>query len=99
MISASQVSGLQKIVEETIFKALSRRPKSQWRGVKEQARRLGVSERTLRGWLGKPVNPLPCSRVDGGKLLINDADADRWLRAQATEHDLDALAAKALKGF
>ncbi len=37
-----------------------------------------VSERTLREWIHRPVDPLPAVRV-GTKLLIRRRVFDRWL--------------------
>jgi hypothetical protein len=37
-----------------------------------------VSERTLRGWIHRAVDPLPAARV-GTKLLIRRRVFDRWL--------------------
>lgn len=37
-----------------------------------------VSERTIRGWVHRPIDPLPASRV-GTKILIRRAAFDRWV--------------------
>ena len=37
-----------------------------------------VSERKLREWIHRPVDPLPAARV-GAKLLIRRRVFDRWL--------------------
>ncbi len=42
-----------------------------------------VSERTLREWIHRPINPLPAVRV-GTKLLVRRSVFDRWLEG----HDL-----------
>jgi excisionase family DNA binding protein len=39
-----------------------------------------VSERTLREWIHRPVDPLPAARV-GAKLLIRRGAFDRWLES------------------
>ena len=40
-----------------------------------------VSERTLREWIHRPVNPLPAAQVDHGKILIKRGNLDLWLEA------------------
>lgn len=62
-----------------------------WLGVREAAKWAGVSERTLRTWLTLPLDPLPASRVAGGRLLICRRDLDHWLRAHRTHQDIDSL--------
>jgi excisionase family DNA binding protein len=37
-----------------------------------------VSERTLRAWVHRPVDPLPAARV-GTKILIRRSTFDQWL--------------------
>jgi len=39
-----------------------------------------VSERTLREWIHRPINPLPAARV-GIKLLIRRSAFDHWLES------------------
>ena len=58
--------------------AAGRRMQPEWlslRGLGEYAQ---VSERTLRGWIHSPVDPLPAARV-GGKILIRRQKFDSWL--------------------
>jgi excisionase family DNA binding protein len=43
-----------------------------------------VSERTLREWIHRPVNPLPASRV-GTKILVRRSVFDRWLENHRIE--------------
>lgn len=40
-----------------------------------------MSERTIRDWIHRTVNPLPAVQVDRGKLLISRTQLDRWLEA------------------
>lgn len=42
-----------------------------------------VSERTIRDWIHRPVNPLPASQVAGGKILVKRSRLDAWLEAHA----------------
>jgi excisionase family DNA binding protein len=37
-----------------------------------------VSERTLREWVHRPINPLPAARV-GTKILVRRSAFDHWL--------------------
>src|SRR5438067_817274 len=37
-----------------------------------------VSERTIREWIHRPINPLPAVRV-GGKILVRRSVFDQWL--------------------
>jgi excisionase family DNA binding protein len=37
-----------------------------------------VSERTIRGWIHRPLDPLPAVRV-GAKILVRRTDFDSWL--------------------
>ena len=50
-----------------------------WSGP-ELADRLGVSERTIREWIHRPLNPLPAVRV-GGKILVRRSVFDQWLES------------------
>ena len=44
-----------------------------------------VSERTLREWIHRVVNPLPAARV-GTKILVRRSVFDRWLEAHEVKH-------------
>ena len=37
-----------------------------------------VSERTLRDWMHRPIDPLPAVRV-GAKILVRRSTFDQWL--------------------
>lgn len=57
-----------------------------------------LGERTLRGFLRDPVNPLPHYQV-GGRILVRRSDFDSWIeihREPATS--ADDLVAKILSG-
>ncbi len=43
-------------------------------------RYIAVSERTLREWIHRPVNPLPAVRVET-KILVRKSSFDAWLEA------------------
>jgi excisionase family DNA binding protein len=44
-----------------------------------------VSERTLREWIHRSVDPLPAVRV-GYKILVRRSEFDRWLEAHQVKH-------------
>jgi excisionase family DNA binding protein len=50
----------------------------EWMDLTSLTRYAAVSERTLRGWVHRPANPLPAVRV-GGKLLVSKTKFDKWL--------------------
>jgi len=54
------------------------RPQPEWLDLKTLQRYACVSERTLREWIHRPVNPLPASQV-GTKMLIRRSAFDQWL--------------------
>ena len=81
--------------------AAGRRMQPEWlslRGLGEYAQ---VSERTLRGWIHSPVDPLPAVRI-GGKVLVRRADFDAWLQRHKIEplatDDVDAIVREVVEG-
>jgi excisionase family DNA binding protein len=57
------------------------------------AKYAGLSVRTLRGHLSRPVNSLPHYKV-GGKILVRRSEFDQWLGQFKIDHDnadIDAL--------
>ena len=81
--------------------ALGRHVQPEWlslRGLGEYAQ---VSERTLRGWIHSPADPLPAAQV-GGKILICRRDFDSWLRRHriiSTESvDVNAIVNEIVEG-
>ena len=54
----------------------------EWLGLKQLTRYAAVCERTLRGWIYSPVDPLPAVRVRG-KVLVRRTDFDDYLRRHA----------------
>ena len=50
----------------------------EWLDLKALQRYACVSERTLREWVHRPVNPLPAARV-GTKILVRRSSFDHWL--------------------
>ena len=62
------------------------RTQPEWLDLKALQRYACVSERTLREWIHRAVNPLPASRV-GTKILVRRSAFDAWLEA----HKLDRV--------
>jgi excisionase family DNA binding protein len=52
----------------------------EWLDLKALQRYACVSERTLREWVHRSINPLPAARV-GTKILVRRSVFDRWLEA------------------
>ena len=50
----------------------------EWLDLKALQRYACVSDRTLREWVHRPINPLPAARV-GGKILVRRITFDQWL--------------------
>jgi excisionase family DNA binding protein len=50
----------------------------EWMDLKALRGYVCISDRTLREWLRRPVDPLPAVRV-GAKILIRRSTFDRWL--------------------
>lgn len=44
-----------------------------------------LSDRTLREWITRAVDPLPAVRV-GRKILVRRSEFDRWLEAHQVKH-------------
>jgi hypothetical protein len=53
-------------------------PMPEWLDLKALQEYACVSDRTIRGWIHRPVDPLPAVRVDT-KILIRRSTFDRWL--------------------
>jgi excisionase family DNA binding protein len=58
----------------------------EWLDLKALQHYVCVSERTLRQWIHRSINPLPAVRV-GTKILVRRATFDRWLEG----HKVDAV--------
>ncbi len=57
---------------------LGRRMQPEWLSLRGLGEHAQVSERTLRGWIHSPVDPLPAVRI-GGKILVRRREFDTWL--------------------
>jgi hypothetical protein len=60
-------------------------PQPEWLDLKALQRYACVSERTIRSWIHRPVDPLPAARV-GSKIFIRRSVFDRWLEAHAVKN-------------
>ena len=61
---------------------ISERPQPEWLDLKALREYACVSERTLREWIHRSVDPLPAVRV-GNKILVRRSLFDHWLEAHA----------------
>lgn len=52
----------------------------EWLDLKALQQHACVSERTIRDWIHRSVDPLPAARV-GTKILVRRSVFDRWLEA------------------
>lgn len=59
---------------------ISEQRQPEWLDLKELTQYACVSERTLREWIHRLVDPLPAVRV-GCKILVRRSEFDRWLEA------------------
>jgi excisionase family DNA binding protein len=59
---------------------ISPRPQPEWLDLKALQDYACVSERTIRAWVHRDVDPLPAVRA-GTKILIRRSTFDRWLEA------------------
>jgi excisionase family DNA binding protein len=73
----------------------------EWLDLRELTEYAAVCERTVRGWIHSPVDPLPATRV-GGKILVRKSDFDRWLERHrmkpAGALDLDGIVREVVEG-
>jgi excisionase family DNA binding protein len=73
----------------------------EWLGLKQVTVYANISERTMRGWIHPPVDPLPAVRI-GGKTLVRRSELDTWLgkhRVKPLETvDLDGIVRDVLRG-
>ncbi len=81
--------------------ALGRHVQPEWLGLRRLAEYADVSERTLRGWIHSPLNPLPAVRI-GGKILVRRREFDAWLerhKIQSLESlKVDSIVEQVLEG-
>jgi hypothetical protein len=78
---------------------ISERPQLEWLDLKALQEYACVSERTIRGWIRRPVNPLPAVRVST-KLLIRRNTFDHWLEGhQLKPVDVDCIVEEMVAGM
>ena len=72
---------------------------TEWLDLKALQQYACVSERTLRGWIHRPVTPLPAVQV-GTKLLVRRCVFDEWLEAhQVTKADVATIVNEVITGL
>jgi hypothetical protein len=74
----------------------------EWLDLATLTRHVAVSERTLRGWIHRSINPLPAVRVQG-KILVRRSVFNRWLESHplvpADSLDVEATANEIIAGL
>lgn len=71
----------------------------QWMDLRAIRRYACVSERTLRAWIHRPVDPLPAVRVRT-KILVRRTAFDAWLGAhQVKRLDVDIIVDELVAGI
>jgi len=64
---------------------ISEQEQPEWLDLKALKGYACASERTLRDWIHRAVDPLPAVRV-GRKILVSRSRFDRWLEAHEVKH-------------
>jgi excisionase family DNA binding protein len=64
---------------------ISERQQPEWLDLRALTQYACVSERTVREWIHRTVDPLPAVRV-GAKILVRRNVFDRWLEAHQVKH-------------
>jgi excisionase family DNA binding protein len=76
--------------------------RAEWMSLRQLARYLPLSERTIRAWIHSPVDALPAVRV-GGKILVKRLEVEAWLERHRVKGlrdvDLDSVVNEVLQGF
>ena len=76
-------------------------PSEAWLDLRRLRAYACVSERTLRGWIHSPVDPLPAVQVQG-KILVRKSDFDRFLEGHRIKPlvatDVDAIVREIQEG-
>lgn len=72
----------------------------EWLDLRELTQYAAVSERTLRSWVRRAINPLPAAQV-GSKILVRRSQFDAWLehhRIRASDPvDVDGIVSGLLR--
>lgn len=73
----------------------------EWLGLRRLTEYADVSERTLRGWIHSPADPLPAVRI-GGKILVRRQEFNVWLERYRIKplasEQVNAIVAEVLEG-
>jgi len=70
----------------------------EWLDLKALRQYACVSERTLREWIHRSLNPLPAARV-GSKILVRRSDFDHWLESHQVKNvDVSCIVDEVLAG-
>jgi excisionase family DNA binding protein len=73
-------------------------PQPEWLDLKALQGHACVSERTLREWIHRSIDPLPAARV-GTKILVRRSVFDRWMEAhQVRQVDVGCIVDQLLAG-
>lgn len=72
-------------LEAEIESMNSEQPNPEWLDLRSLQKYACVSERTLRDWIHRAVDPLPAVRVQC-KILVRRSEFDRWLEAHQVRH-------------
>jgi hypothetical protein len=71
---------------------------TEWMDLKVLQRYACVSERTLRGWIHRPINPLPAVRVST-KILVRRSTFDLWMETHKVKRiDVESIVDEILDG-
>ncbi len=71
---------------------------AEWLDLRSLRQYACVSERTLRDWIHRTVDPLPAVRVRS-KILVRRSEFDRWLEAHLVKHvDLGCIVDELVAG-
>jgi excisionase family DNA binding protein len=77
---------------------IAERPQPEWLDLKALQSYTCVSERTLREWIHRAIDPLPAVRV-GCKILVRRSVFDRWLEGHQVKHvDLGCIVDELVAG-
>lgn len=64
---------------------------AEWLDIRALRQYVSISERTLREWIRRPVDPLPAVRI-GSKILVSRRAFDEWLEAHRVRRiDADTI--------
>lgn len=74
--------------------------RAEWLCLRQVTRYAAVSEKTVRGWIHRPIDPLPAVQP-GGKILIRRSELDTWLGRRRLKSplrvDVDAIVRSTLR--